>query len=243
MMRYPGVVGLLLLVAAPAVAHEPILLDSRRATPGLLLELLEIPPASPAEAGPRYRLRASGLPPGVVFNVFTKDFGHSFHETTSGFATDPSGIPVSVDADASGRRRQLDEMVVVPGPYPRGAIWEVALVSADRTVTAFAKVIPHPIRAQDGPCILTLQLVSHRGERFLASGQGFAPGDEVGIEWRVAGRVTHKRQRVSADGRLRPDVISHGAIGSDRSARYAVTGRSCAVALEYEWGEPALVPR
>ena len=77
----------------------------------------------------------------------------------------------------------------------------------------------------------------------MVSGEGFAPGDEVVIESRAAGRVTQKRQRVSSDGRLRPDVISHGAIGGDRSARYAVRGRACAVTVEYEWGEPALAPR
>jgi hypothetical protein len=240
MVRLLGAVGLLLVAAVPAIAHEPILLDSRRATPGLLLELTELPSISPADTGPRYRLRASGLPPGAVFGVWTKDFGHSFHEVASAFAVDPSGALLSVDTDASGGRRRLDEMVFAPGPYPPGAIWEVALASAGRTLTAFAKVIPRPIRAQDGPCTLSLQLVSHRGERFMATGQGFSPGDDVVIESHVSGRITRKRQRVSADGRLRPDVVSHGSVEADRSARYAATGRACAVAVDYEWGEPAL---
>jgi hypothetical protein len=243
MRLFLGAVGLLLLGAVSAVAHEPILLDSRRATPGLHLELIELPSASPADTDRRYRLRASGLPVGAMFSVWTKDFGHSFHEIASGFAVDPSGTLLSVDADASVGRQRLDEVVIGPGPYPPGAIWEVALVSADRTLTAFAKVIPRPIVARDGSCTLSLQLVSHRGERFMASGDGFAPGDEVLIESRVAGRVSQKRQRVSADGRLRPDVLSHGGIGDGRSARYAVTGRTCAVAVEYEWGEPALTRR
>ncbi len=241
MVRLLGIVGFVLLATASAVAHEPILLDSRRATPGLLLELTEL--TDPSDNRPRYRLRASGLPPGTVFGVWTKDFGHTFHEVAAGFRLEPSGRLLAVDQDASGRRQWLDEMDFLPGPYPPGAIWEVAIVSVDRSLTAFAKVIPRPIVAHDGPCRLSLQLVSHRGDRFMATGDGFAAGDEVVIESRKSGKVTLKRQRVSAEGRLRPDVISHGALGGDHSARYVITGRACTVAVDYEWGDPALARR
>jgi hypothetical protein len=44
-------------------------------------------------------------------------------------------------------------------------------------------------------------------------------------------------------GLLLPDVISHAAAGSGWRAGYSVKGRSCEVALEYEWGEPALQQR
>jgi hypothetical protein len=84
-----------------------------------------------------------------------------------------------------------------------------------------------------------LELVSHRGQRFLASGSGFVPGDDVVVESRYAGRVQRSQRRVSVEGLLPPDVVSHAAAGSDRSARYSVKGRSCHVTIEYEWGEQA----
>ena len=237
--RRLALASLLLLGAAPAAAHEPIVLDARRATPGLRLELIELPPATtPARVG--YRLRATGLPRGLVFDVWAKDFGHTFHEVAAGFRMDGSGALVSSEPDGAARPRRLDEMVFEPGPSPQGAVWEVALVSADRTVSAFARAIPRPITARDGPCTVALELVSRRGDRFLASGAGFAPGDDVTIESGHSGRVMQKRQRVSADGRLPPDVIAHGATGTDRNARYAVKGRSCEVAVEYTWGEATL---
>jgi hypothetical protein len=232
-----GAIALIVVTSVtPAFAHEPIQLDSRHATLGLTIEIAELPSRSPSDV-PRYRLHASGFPPGVVFGMWTKDFGHSFHEIVSGLAVAPSGALVS---NTLGPERRLEEMMLSPGSYPPGAIWEVALVSVDRTLSAFTKVIPRPIRAQDGPCALSLELVSHRGERFLASGEGFTPGDDVLIESVVAGRVSQRRARVAADGRLRPDLLSHGAIGSDRRARYAIMDRGCAVAVEYEWGERAL---
>jgi len=232
-----GVAWLFLLCTVPAAAHEPIILDARRATEGLRLELTDAPPTK-GEAVVGYRLHAVGLPRGVVFGVWVKDFGHSFHELASGFQVDESGDLVSRAPATSGRR--LDEMTFEPGPFPRGAIWEVAIVSTDQTLKAFAKAIPQPIAARDGPCTVSLELVSHRGERFIASGTGFGPGEEVITESSSSGRVVQKRRRITPEGLLPPEVISHGATSADRSASYAVKSRSCSVAVEYEWGEPAL---
>lgn len=249
-----GLTLFLLLWTALVAAHEPVLLDARRATPGLRLELMELPAATTvASATPRYRLQASGLPRGVVFGVWAKDFGHSFHEVATGFRMDESGVMVSSQLDGVGwlwrwwrwiissRPQRLDEIALKPGLYyPRGAAWEVALASVDLTFTAFAQVIPRPITARDGSCTVSLELVSRRGDRFVAAGAGFTPAEDVVTELWYAGRIIKKSRRVSAEGQLPPDVISHGASGTDRSAHYVVKGRSCNVTVEYEWGEPAL---
>jgi hypothetical protein len=66
----------LLLWASPASTHEPVLLDVRRATRGLGLELMELPVTTTPASTARYRLRVSGLPRGVMFGVWAKDFSH-----------------------------------------------------------------------------------------------------------------------------------------------------------------------
>src|SRR5437879_4171850 len=171
-VRSCGLALLLLEVAASALAHEPVLLNPRWATPGAQLELESIGPADPEDV-PGYRFLAAGLPSGVVFNVWTKRFGHAFHEVATGFRAEESGRLVSIEGDGPEGPRYLDEMVFQPEQYPRGAIWEVALASTDLKITAFAKVIPRPMEAHDGSCAVRLELVSHRGERFPPSGSGF----------------------------------------------------------------------
>jgi len=239
MLRYLGSVLSVCLFSSLALAHDPFILDARRAVPGSIrLEVVEL-----SSMPKRYRLRASGVPRGIVFGVFTKDFAHSFHEAAPGFQLDESGNLVSNQTIGGDRAQRLDEMVFEPGPYPRGAAWEIALVSADRNLRAFAKVIPHPIRAQNGPCAVSLELVSQRGDAFIVSGSGFAPGEDVDTESRYSGRVIPKQHRISADGLLLPETLSLGGKGSDRRASFAVTARSCKVVIDYDWAEPALVRR
>jgi len=91
--------------------------------------------------------------------------------------------------------------------------------------------------------MVQLELVSYRGDRFVATGSGFPPGNEVTVESRSAGRVTEKRRTVSSEGRLPLEVIAHEAIGPDDNARYVVKCKSCAVAIEYRWGAGALARR
>ena len=238
-----GLVFIFFLSASRAAAHDPFVIDARRAAPsGIRLELMELPSAK-VSAAISYRLQAVGLPRQVIFGLFTKDFSHSFHELASGFQLDESENIVSTESGQGSKPSRLNDIVLEPGPYPRGAAWEVALVSTDRVVRAFAKVIPYPITARDRTCTVLLELVSQRGDRFVASGSGFGPDDEVMTESRYSGRVIQKRRRISFDGLLPPDVISHGALGADRSARYTVKGRSCEVIVDYEWGEPALIRR
>jgi hypothetical protein len=225
--------------AVPVAArHGGVVIDARRATARIQLTLVER--ASPG-ARTTYGLVTAGVPRGVLFGVWTKDFGQSFQQVASGFRVNETGVLEALD-DA-GRPHRLEELVLDPGSYPRGAVWEVALVSADQAVTAFAKVVPRPIAAQQGACGLSLELVSRRGDRFLAAGQGFAPGEPVVVELQQARGTTEKRVRALPDGKLPPDVITHGTAAADVHARYVVKGRACEVAVDYTWGEPALTRR
>lgn len=219
-MAWRSVVAALVLAwcATAGARHSNAVLDPRRATPGVNLELVELPRSAPGDPA-KYRLRATGLPEDTAFGVWTKSFGRDFVEVVSGLRPDI----------------ELD-----PGPYPRGAAWWVAIASEDHKTAAFARVIPYPIAARDGACSISLELISVYGNRFIAIGSGFPPGEEVDIESHASGTVSRKRQRVYADGVLPLDVVSHGTLGADALARYVVRARTCAPALEYRWGESAL---
>jgi hypothetical protein len=238
--RSLGFVLVGLLVAAPVFAHDEEILDPHNATPGVRLELSELP-RSKNSAAVTYRLRMTGISREMVLNLWTQDFGAPFHMAASALRLDESGNVVSSRPVKAG---QLHRPITIgPGPYPQGAAWSVALVSVDRTVRAFAAVIPRPIISRSGTCLVQLELVSYRGDRFVATGAGFPPGDEVTIESQYAGRVVEKRQKISSEGRLPLEVLAHESIGPDRKAKYVVRCRSCVVAIDYHWGARALSRR
>jgi len=209
---------LLAWAAAADARHSSTMLDPRRATPGVDLELVQAARSANDDAV-KYRLRVRGLPAGHSFGVWTKSFGRDFSEAVPEFRND-------IELDL--------------GPYPRGAAWWVAIASEDQKTTAFARVVPYPIAARDGGCSISLELISLYGNRFIALGSGFPPGEEVEIETHASGTVSRKRAHVPADGRLPLDVVEHGTLTGDTIARYTVKARTCAPAVEYRWGESAL---
>jgi hypothetical protein len=213
---------LALVCSAADARHSSTTLDPRRATPGVSLELVELPRSATGDA-PQYRLRVKGLPEGHAYGVWTKSFGRDFTEVVA--------------------KPSFDDVELAPGPYPRGAAWWVAVASEDQKTTAFARVVPYPIAARDGACSISLEMISLFGNRFIALGSGFPPGEEVEVETRASGSVNRKRLRVEPDGRLPLGVVEHGTLSADTIARYRVKARACAPVVEYRWGESALKDR
>ena len=77
-----------------------------------------------------------------------------------------------------------------------------------------------------------------------ATGAGcVAPGEEVATEQRYSGRSIRKRNRVSSEGLLTPELLVHRDVGADRGAHYTVRARTCELSIDYDWGEPALMRR
>lgn len=75
---------------------------------------------------------------------WAKEFDHSVHQLFPAvFQADKFCRVFARNADQDGRPRRLDHMSFGPGPYPGGALWQVALISLDRKLQAFAKAIPH----------------------------------------------------------------------------------------------------
>src|SRR5882724_7473934 len=183
-------VALALLYPSLATAHDPVRFDTGRAMAGASLTIVEVSRAATV----KYRLHTVGVPRGLVVEVWANEFGHGYHQLLADLQVDESGTVVSTELDGTGRPRRLDELVFEPGPLARGAGWEVAIVGRDRKVVAYAKVIPHPIIGREGPCEVSLELASHRGERFIVSGTGFVPGEDVLTELKHSGSVIRKNR-------------------------------------------------
>ena len=83
-----------------------MLLDARRATPGLRLEMQQLRQTKDS-AEPRYQLQAFGFPKGVKLLLWSKEFDHSIHQMAFVFQVDKSGNVVSSNR---GWRRQAETL-------------------------------------------------------------------------------------------------------------------------------------
>src|SRR4030095_6164281 len=160
MVRSLALVFVVLWLAPPVFAHDEEVLDPHNATPGVRLELIELP-RTKTSAAVTYRLRVTGVSREIIFNLWTQNFGALFHTVASGLRVDEAGDVGSHRPVRAGDPHR--PITIKPGPYPQGAAWSVALVSVDRAVRAFAAVIPRPIISRSRTCLVPPQLGAHRG--------------------------------------------------------------------------------
>jgi hypothetical protein len=105
---------------------------------------------------------------------------------------------------ASGRsfKNLVEPLFLSADDYSKGQPFDVALVSTDETIKAYAKVIPFPIEAEEGRCRLWVELASPKADGFLIQGEGFEPDEEVTTTSRSNGEVLEGTHKVPPDGKL-----------------------------------------
>ncbi len=218
---------------------ETIEWGPRYATPGVQLTLQEGSRATTPNGTTKvtYFLRVSGFPTGKTFKLWVKPFGsspESLSDVVGEFYVDPSGKLVSQEGG------DLGQISLSAPSYAKGEPYEVALISTDQTIKAFAKAIPFPIEVKEGRCRLWLELISPTGEAFALQGEGFEPNEEVTTVSRSNGEVIQGKQKVLPDGRLPANILAPAAVTRRYVASFTVIGKSCKLTVDYEWGPPAL---
>lgn len=214
-------------------------------TPGTSLALVEIARhvARPGASVPypdwigrtvvRYRLRATGLDPHATYRLWIRP---SFHQ--------PIRTRYLVHVDAAGHVTTRDgtKLVFTIGDYHRGEPYGVGLAAVGGTVRAMAVAYPFPLRATDGPCRLTLEMLAPNGTMFAARATGLPPGASVETISRANGRTVRTRKTASDKGRL-ATILAPPALDPDDHASYAIDAKSCRVRVDYGIGPAALAPQ
>ena len=93
----------------------------------------------------------------------------------------------------------------------RGESFTLALMSDDKSVTAFARAVPFPIHARDGRChCLWVEPLSADGYVFLNGGEGFEPSEELAMRSQSAGEVMEGAQKPSDKGSFMTVISPRG---------------------------------
>lgn len=214
-----------------------------------------------------YRLETAGFPAGKTFALWIRQSGNqlifpvlgNYGADSNGKLVCPDELPDAKSVVNSGADKEKAAEPQPPAPgekklgcmslvefrfhvqrYHKGEPLDLALVSTDGTVRAFAHAYPFPIWAQDGKCSLTVELNDPEGKFFTVLGEGFDPGETVKISTSSEKETKEDSQQASPDGGLQA-LLAPRVIGKESgSATFTAIGNSCHPKVTFEWGKRAM---
>lgn len=183
-----------------------------------------------------------GMPRDMSYSLWQWVVGKSPHPEVTGLAIDESGrvicLPDAKVIDSGVPSCDPKEPFQVALDAARGEPKRIALVSHDGDVIAMGRLVPFPIESRSGACHLSIELLD--AQTFRATGDGFDPNEEVEITDRSDTEVIRVAQKVRANGRIEAKLLPAVKGKDGGTASWSVKARSCTVALDYQWGKPAL---
>lgn len=225
------------------VGHPGKWVVGRPTSPGVRLELKEVERNELRDGTQEvtYNLIATGFPEKKVYVLWQYPLGDKPRKLVSKLYVDRSGEMMVEEFQP--------DMVVpfLPAPlatvlpltidhYQKGEPLYIGLVSEDKAVQAHTIDYPIPIEDTQGSCHLYLDLVDPNRTSFAAFGKGFTSFEEVRTESKSDGEFMESKSHANKDGDF-VTMLLPGVVGKTHgTASYRVTGESCSVMVEYEWG-------
>lgn len=236
----------------PSVAQDMTPVDFKNwgyhSAPGAHLELKEVE----RKQGRRgtaitYHVESSGFPTGKTYSLWMMLSGdHKTKAVLFGYIANTAGA-----LGCPGQSRPGDPPVAGSHCYPlerasldvdnyhNGEPVDFAIVSTDGTVRAYARAYPFPIQAQDGKCILNVELENTKFTSFVIRGSGFEPGENVTTSSSFGNDQTAGTQLASVLGEFATEVHADVPEKNSGTASFAATGKSCHPSVTYDWGKAA----
>jgi hypothetical protein len=122
--------------------------------------------------------------------------------------------------------------------FARGEAQVYALMTADKSIIAYGKIIPYPIEARQGARRIWVELLNETS--FEIYGEGFEPGEELEITSSSDSQVMKSTKTVEADGRFIEFLLPELRGQECGQTTYTVVGPAGTLSVLFEWGPPAL---
>ena len=168
-----------------------------------------------------YEATAAELPPDKTYTIWTRRV---------------SGPPLQMGSTLPKRESgDIGKILLIAERMSRGEVFDVGLISDDRSVRLFAKVIPFPLEAADGGCRIWLELGDDRGRQFSLFGEGFRPVEELKITTVTASGKAPLESRASSSssGTFTAPLRYEGGNGE---ATVRASAASCAPEIKHAYG-------
>jgi hypothetical protein len=181
-----------------------------------------------------YSLFASGLPKDQHYILCVLNVGSDPKAVTDAYLNG-DGKVVNVLADPA--RHVAEDPINAKVFGGKGEPIQFALISDDDHLRAFAQVIPFPLEETAGPCHLSTIETGPYYSGVLIRLTGFKPDEELIIEQRSENEGGQSKGKADAQGSYNAAMLPVVKGKRSGKARFAVSGKSCKIGIEFPWGE------
>lgn len=195
----------------------------------------------------RYKALALGLPAGTRLTAWSFPVGVSRGLCLqTGFVVDSAGRvdcaslrPAGADTCARCTL-PLDQIVLAATGYLTAEPYRLGLVADDAATAVYAEAFPYPLETRTDSLSLHLELTRADGKQFAVVGEGYPPGEDVGVTIRSGDRSTGYKMKVPPEGRFR--IVVYPQVADKRTGFASITVEHAKrkLTLDWPWGEAAL---
>jgi hypothetical protein len=184
--------------------------------------------------GMNLRPVAVGLSPNKVYYLWSKKLGQNS-------PTQLSPLEMNITSEGSiVPKGSTTPISLTFDSFAKGEARIIALMTEDKSIISYGKVVMYPIQAKQGNSRIWAELMSSSGELFAIYGEGFEPNEELNATSNSEGEVIKTTFKVDGNGRFTNALLP--AVKGKQSGLviYTVVGKAGNLTLSFEWGPPAL---
>lgn len=216
--------------------------------PGARLELKEAG-RKPGRHGTviTYHAEGSGFPTEKTYSLWMMQSGdHKTLRLLTGYQANAAGLLICPGQTQPGDPPQphshcfpLERASIDVDNYHNGEPVNIAIISTDGAVRAYARAYPFPIQAQDGKCTLNVEIANSKFSSFIIRGVGFEPNENIKTSSSFGDSATPGTQQASPTGEFAVTVQANSSGQNSGSSTFTATGDSCHPIVTYELGKAA----
>ena len=185
----------------------------------------------------RYRMVTSSLSKDKTYSLLMWQLGGQPQAVMSGITIDASGIAIYAGKPGTCRGDKPDDPIDLAMQAGLGEVKRVALITDDKSIHAFANVVPFPNRATDNGCTVEATLVTPKAEAVMLSATGFKPETALDIEMNPEGEIQRPAGKTDANGAYEWVVLPFKKGLTKGRSRVSVHSGNCKPSVSFAWGE------
>ena len=195
-------------------------------------------PVTCPEGKPGINIRpvAVGLPEDKVYYLWSKGLGQSSPAKLS-----PHEMSITSDGSIIPKG-STSPMSITFCSFAKGEARVIVLMTEDKSIIAYGKVMSYPIQAKHGNSRIWVELMTTTGDLFAIYGEGFEPNEELEITSDSEGEVAKYKSEADGNGRF-INMLLPAVVGKESGVvTYTVVAKVGTLTVSFEWGPPALHP-